>query len=317
MTEKSKELRIVYMGTPEFAVPPLEAMIRAGSDVRLVVTQPDRPKGRGKKTQPTPVKKAAEQSGIRVLQPARIKENEAFFEELRAVEPDLIIVAAYGKILPKVILDIPRLGCVNIHASLLPRFRGAAPIQRCVIEGDEKTGVTLMYMAEGMDTGDMIARAETDVAGKTAGELTRELSALGAALLLDYLPRFASGEIEAEKQDDRLATYAPMIEKSEGRLDFTRNAYELERLVRGLSPSPGTFTDYHGSRMKVLKAEVMESGEHDTPGEILSADGKGIAIACGLHTFVITELQMPGKKPAKAADYLRGNVVERGEILGI
>lgn len=317
MTENRNNLKIVYMGTPEFAVPPFEAMVRAGYDVRLAVTQPDRPKGRGKKTQPTPVKEAAEKYGIRVLQPARIKENEEFFAELRAADPDLIIVAAYGKILPKVVLDIPRLGCVNIHASLLPRFRGAAPIQRCVIEGDEKTGVTLMYMAEGMDTGDMIARAETDVAGKTAGELTEELSVLGAELLVDYLPRFASGEVEAEKQDDRLATYAPMIEKEEGRLDFSGNAYALERLVRGLSPSPGTFTDYHGTRMKVLKAEVLESGEHDTPGVILSADEKGIAVACGFHTFVITELQMPGKKPARAADYLRGNAVERGEILGL
>ena len=316
MAENSNELKVIYMGTPDFAVPPLEAMIRAGYDIRLVVTQPDRPKGRGKKTQPTPVKELAERNGIRVLQPARIKENEEFLGELREADPDIIIVAAYGKILPKAILDLPRLGCVNIHASLLPRFRGAAPIQRCIIEGDEKTGVTLMYMAEGMDTGDMIARSETEVSRKNAGELTKELSVLGAELLLEYLPRIAAGEVNAEKQDDRLATYAPMVEKSEGKLDFSGDAYALERMIRGLSPSPGTFTDYRGQRMKVRKAEVQEIGAHETPGTVLSADEHGIAVACGSHILLITELQMPGKKPMEVADFLRGNAVTPGEILG-
>lgn len=313
---QNKDIKIVYMGTPDFAVAPFEMLVREGCDVRLAVTQPDRPKGRGKKTLPTPVKQSAERAGVKVLQPARLKENEEFFSELRIIAPDLIIVAAYGKILPKVILEIPRFGCVNIHASLLPRFRGAAPIQRCVIAGDEKTGVTLMYMAEGMDTGDMIARSETEIGRKTAGELTEELSVMGAELLRDYLPKLVSGEIAAEAQDDSLATYAPMVEKEEGKLDFSGDAYALERLVRGLSPSPGTFTEYRGQRMKVRKAEVVESGIHSAAGQILSADENGIAVACGMNTLLITELQMPGKKPAKAADYLRGNSVEKGEILG-
>ena len=316
MNEKTKDLKIVYMGTPDFAVPPLEALLKAGYDVRLVVTQPDRPKGRGKKFHPTPVKEAAEKAGVKVIQPARIKDNTEFFEELRTADPDLLIVAAYGKILPKTVLDIPRSGCINIHASLLPRFRGAAPIQRCIIEGDEKTGVTLMYMEEGLDTGDMIARAETVTAGKTAGDLTEELSVLGAELLVEQLPGIVSGQVVPEAQDDSLATYSPMVEKSEGRLDFCRDAFELERLVRGLSPSPGTFTEYKGVRMKVKSADAVESGSHDQPGEILSADEQGIAVACSQNTFVIKELQMPGKKPAKAADYLRGNPVDSGEILG-
>lgn len=315
MTEKNN-VKIVFMGTPDFAVPPFNALVEAGYDVRLAVTQPDRPKGRGKKLHPTPVKEAAEKAGVKVIQPARIKENEEFFEELRAADPDLVIVAAYGKILPKTVLDIPELGCVNIHASLLPRFRGAAPIQRCIIEGDEKTGVTLMYMAEGMDTGDMIARAETSTAGKTAGELTEELSVLGAELLVEQLPAIVAGEVIPEVQDDSLATYSPMVEKSEGRLDFSRDAYELERLVRGLSPSPGTFTEYKGVRMKIKSADVIESGFHEQPGTILSADEDGIAVACSQNTFVIRELQMPGKKPAKAADYLRGNPIEKGEVFG-
>ena len=313
---QSKDIKIVYMGTPDFAVAPFEMLVREGCDVRLAVTQPDRPKGRGKKTQPTPVKQSAERAGVKVLQPARLKENEEFFSELRAIAPDLIIVAAYGKILPKAVLEIPRFGCVNIHASLLPRFRGAAPIQRCVIAGDEKTGVTLMYMAEGMDTGDMIARSETEIGGKTAGELTEELSVMGAELLKEYLPALVSGEVTAEAQDDSLATYAPMVEKEEGKLDFSGDACALERLVRGLSPSPGTFTVYRGQRMKVRKADVIESGSHTAAGEILSADENGIAVACGMNTLLITELQMPGKKPARAADYLRGNSVETGAILG-
>lgn len=315
MMEK-KEIKIVYMGTPEFAVPPFETLVHEGYDIQLAVTQPDRPKGRGKKTQPTQVKQSAGQAGVRVLQPARLKENEEFFSELRTIDPDFIIVAAYGKILPKAILDIPRFGCVNIHASLLPRFRGAAPIQRCVIEGDEKTGVTLMYMAEGMDTGDMIARAETTVGKKTAGELTEELSHLGAELLKEYLPKIISGEVTAEVQDDSLATYAPMVEKEEGRLDFSKDAFVLERLVRGLSPSPGTFTVYRGQRMKVRQAEAVKSGPHDSPGAILSADENGISVACGTNTFMITELQMPGKKPALVADFLRGNSIEEGFVLG-
>ena len=173
-----------------------------------------------------------------------------------------------------------------------------------------------MYMAEGMDTGDMIARAVTETGTKTAGDLTEELSVMGADLLADYLPKIVSGEIKAEIQDDRLATYAPMVEKEEGKLDFSKDAFALERLVRGLSPSPGTFTEYSGQRMKVKKAEAMESGPHTLPGEILAADENGIAVACGTNTFLITELQMPGKKPARTADYLRGNTIDTGVILG-
>lgn len=311
-----KKAKIIYMGTPDFAVPALEALVREQYDVALVVTQPDRPKGRGKKLQPTPVKECAEKAGIRVLQPAKIKDNEEFFQELEAAAPDLIIVAAYGKILPKRILDLPAQGCVNIHASLLPRFRGAAPVQRSIMEGDERTGVTLMYMEEGLDTGDMIDRSATEIGKKNAGELLDELSVMGAELLISRLPDLLQGNVTAEKQDDSLATYSPMVDKSEGRLDFSRTAEQLERLVRGMSPSPGAFTEYNGQRMKVKMADVIESGSHENPGEILSAGEAGIAVACSQNTFLITELQMPGKKAAKAADYLRGNPIHPGEILG-
>ena len=239
----SKDLKIVYMGTPDFAVPPLKAMAQAGLDVALVVTQPDKARDRGKKVQATPVKAAALEAGFEVDQPERVKNNPEFIQKLKDIAPDIIIVAAYGKILPVELLEIPRLGCINIHASLLPKFRGAAPIQRSIMAGEEKTGVTLMYMEEGLDTGDMIAKAETYIEKKTSDDLHDELSAMGAKLLMEYLPKIASGDIAPEKQDDALACYSPMITKEEGRIDFTKSAFSIECLVRGMPMRPGAYTD--------------------------------------------------------------------------
>ena len=244
-------------------------------------------------------------------------------------------MAAYGKILPKALLDIPRLGCVNIHASLLPRFRGAAPIQRSIIEGDETTGITLMYMAEGLDTGDMIAKSVTEIGRKDADMLHDELSLMGAKLLIEYLPKIESGDISPEKQDDSLSCYAPMLEKSEGNIDFALSAERIDRIVRGMGSWPGVTVDYDGKKMKIKEAYAIMDGERtddgvtkaddgDTkageggralPGTVVSADKNGIKVVCGSGILVITKLQMPGKKAVNAADYLRGNSIEIGTVL--
>ncbi len=328
-------MKIVFMGTPDFAVAPLRAMAENGYDVSLVVTQPDKARDRGKKIQPTPVKEAALSYGIKVAQPEKIKGNEEFLDLLRQLAPDLIVVAAYGKILPKALLDIPRLGCVNIHASLLPRFRGAAPIQRSIIEGDETTGITLMYMAEGLDTGDMIAKSVTEIGRKDADMLHDELSLMGAKLLIEYLPKIESGDISPEKQDDSLSCYAPMLEKSEGNIDFALSAERIDRIVRGMGSWPGVTVDYDGKKMKIKEAYAIMDGERtddgvtkaddgDTkageggralPGTVVSADKNGIKVVCGSGILVITKLQMPGKKAVNAADYLRGNSIEIGTVL--
>lgn len=311
----NSEARIIYMGTPEFAVPPLQKMAESGYHVVLAVTQPDKARGRGKKVHPTPVKEAAQACGIQVAQPEKIKGNREFFEELRRLKPDLIVVAAYGKILPAELLEIPSRGCVNIHASLLPRFRGAAPIQRSIIEGDEMTGVTLMYMEEGLDTGDMIAKASTKIGRKNADQLTEELSSMGAELLCEYLPAILAGEVKAEKQDDSLSCYAPMLTKEEGRADFSRSASELERLVRGMGSWPGVTAYYQDQPMKIREADAEEEAPDGVPGTILSAGKEGIRVACGRGVLRITRLQMPGKKEMAAADYLRGNSIEEGTLL--
>ena len=302
---------VVYMGTPEFAAPPLDALINGGYDVKFVLTQPDRARDRGKRVKPSPVKETALKAGFEVLQPERLRGNEELFDKIRNAEPDFIIVAAYGKILPPEVLEIPKFGCINIHASLLPRFRGAAPIQRCIMAGDEKTGVTLMHMAEGLDTGDMIIRSETFVGRKNAGELTAELSEMGAKLLISTLPSIADGSAAREAQDDSLATYAPMIEKKEGKVDFSNSALSIERLARALFPGTGAYAMYGDVRVKILEADVIgsESRRYE-PGTIIKTDREGICVACGEGELVIKKLQVQGKKPVSAADYLKGNTME-------
>ena len=310
-----EKLRIIFMGTPEFAVPPLRAMAEGGYDVILAVTQPDKARDRGKKVQFTPVKAAALEYGIEVAQPERVKNNDEFLDRIKQLAPDLIIVAAYGKILPKELLEIPRLRCINIHASLLPRFRGAAPIQRSIIEGDRDTGVTLMYMEEGLDTGDMIAKSATEIGSKDADQLHDELSQMGADLLMEYLPKIASGDIAPEKQDDSLSCYAPMLTKEEGRVDFSQSADRIERLVRGMGSWPGVTADFEGRPMKIKAAEIIPETSDAEPGTILSADREGLRVACGEGILLITKLQMPGKRAMSAEDYLRGNKIEKGIIL--
>lgn len=304
------------MGTPEFAVPPLAKLRDCGYRVELVVTQPDKARDRGKKVQFPPVKEKALEYGIEVLQPERIKGNEEFIRRIREAGPDLIVVAAYGKLLPVELLEIPRLGCINIHASLLPKFRGAAPIHRSVMEGEETTGVTLMYMEEGLDTGDMIAARSTPIGKKTTAELHDELSEMGADLLVKTLPYIEQGINGRTKQDESKATYAPMIFKQDGLMDFSRPAEELERLVRGLNSWPGAYTIYRGEPMKIWNAEVLDEKSDQPDGTITGVSDQGIRVAAGGRTLLLTRIQMPGKKAMETREYLKGNKMEAGEVLG-
>ena len=320
-------MTIVYMGTPDFAVPALVALAQSGHEVAAVVTQPDKARDRGKKVQLTPVKAKALELGIPVLQPEKIKNNEEFYQELRNIAPDLIVVAAYGKILPKSILELPPLGCVNIHASLLPAWRGAAPIHRCVINGDRITGVTLMYMAEGMDTGDMIGSVTTEVGQKTTGELHEELAQLGAELLTKTLPEIESKSAPRTPQDDALATYAPMVFKQDGVLDYTRPVRELCCLVRGMNSWPGASTTCRGQVVKIWEArevrsdemrslKAAEGKENAAPGTVIAVDKRGVFVAAGDGMLCISRLQFPGKRDVSVEEYIKGNTIETGVILG-
>lgn len=304
------------MGTPKFAVPTLEALAQAGHEISGVITQPDAMRDRGKKLQPTPVKEKAVELGIPVYQPAKIKNNEEFLATLKELAPDVIVVAAYGKILPAEVLDIPPLGCVNVHASLLPKYRGAGPIQRAILEGEEKTGITIMYMAEGLDTGDMLSKAETPIEKKTAEELTEELALMGGKLLVETLPLLESGEIQGEVQDESLASYAPMISKKDGQIDFEKSAVEIERQVRAMIPWPGAYTYYKGELFKIWEASTMDETGNNAPGTVTAASGDGIVISTKEGSLVAKTVQIPGKKRVSAADYLKGNSIELLRVLG-
>ena len=329
-------MRIVYMGTPEFAVPALEALIdlkkesTSNYDLVGVVTQPDRIKGRGKKLLPPPVKEmvlsyneAYPDNQIPILQPDRIKENQDFFDRLNELNPDIIVVAAYGRILPKSILELPKYGCIDIHASLLPRWRGAAPMQHAILSGDEVTGVTIMQMAEGLDTGDMISKKETSLTYEVEGKeykmyyptLSDRLSKMGAELLIETLDDISKGGIVLEKQDEGLATYATMIKKEDGRVRFDiMIADEIERMIRAYEPWPGAFC-YLGEEMVKLKAgEVLYSDDNKEPGTVLMADDSGIYIKAKDSIFKLTELQLPGKNWMDAGSYLRGHKLEIGSV---
>ena len=301
-------MRLAFLGTPDFAVPTLEALIASGHDVAAVYSQPPRPAGRGKALRPSPVQERAEAEGIDVRTPAGLRDpaEQAAFAALRL---DAAVVAAYGLILPRPILEAPRLGCLNVHASLLPRWRGAAPIQRAILAGDEETGVTIMQMEAGLDTGPMFARARTPVAGKTAGELTSELARLGASLMLDVLRSLES--LTPEPQPEEGVTYAAKIEKREARLDFTLPAAEVERRVRAFNPLPGAFFELGGERIRLLAAEVTDGCGH--PGEVIDAR---LSIACGEGVLAPSLLQRAGRSAMRVAEFLRGFAVPPGTRLG-
>lgn len=308
-------MKIVYMGTPEFAVPALNMLCEKGYEVALVVTQPDKARNRGKKIQFPPVKQEAISRGIPVAQPERFKNNDDFLQQIRSIAPDLIVVAAYGKLLPCELLNIPRYGCVNIHASLLPKYRGAAPIQHSILDGEKETGITLMYMAEGMDTGDMIASKRTPIDQKTAAMLYEELADLGGKLLLEIMPEIEKGTASRVRQDDSKATYAPMIFKKDGHIDFSKNPEEIERLIRGLNPWPGAYAEYGEQTVKFWEAEILDEAAKEPDGTIVRVSGKGLDIAAGGKTLRVTRLQMPGKKAMTVGDFLKGNQVRTGDLL--
>ena len=306
-------MRIVFMGTPDFAVPSLQALIDAGHDVCAVYTQPDKPQGRKQILTAPPVKTLALEHDIPVFQPNTLK-NEDEQARLRELAPEVIIVVAYGKLLPKAVLDIPPHGCINVHGSLLPRWRGAAPIQWAVIAGDEMAGVTTMQMAEGLDTGDMLLTYETKVGEKeTAGELFDRLAQSGAELLTQTLVKL--DEIEPRPQDDAQSCYAHMLDKQMAVIDWSKSAHEIDCLIRGLNPWPIALTTLSGERLKVFAAE--KAAGNGEPGTVLEADPKkGLAVACGEGALGLTEIQLVGGKRMKATDFLRGHAIEVGTKLG-
>lgn len=303
------------MGTPEFSVPTLEKIIQAGHEVTAVITQPDKPKGRGKNMQYTAVKEKALEYGIQVCQPLKVKE-EAFIEELRQMNPDVIVVVAFGQILPKSILDLPRYGCINVHASLLPKLRGAAPIQWAVIDGEEESGVTTMYMDVGLDTGDMLLKARTALApNETGGSLHDKLSSMGGDLLLETLEKIENGSIVREKQDDSLSNYAKMLDKAIGKIDFTKPAVEIERLIRGLNPWPSAYTYLEDKTLKIWSADVLTTSFDARPGEIVKVEKDRLVVNTGEGALAISELQLEGKKRMTVDAFLRGYSIKEGTCL--
>jgi methionyl-tRNA formyltransferase len=300
------------MGTPQFACPTLQMLIDRGENVVAAVTQPDRPKGRGQQMQPPPVKELAEKNGIKVIQPVKVRLPEAV-EEIRSFAPDLIIVVAFGQIFPKALLDIPRHGCINIHASLLPRYRGAAPLNWCIINGEKETGITTMLMDVGLDTGDMLLKRSTAITPEDdATSLHDRLSLLGAETMSETLDLLLEGGLSPEKQDDSLTCYAPMLKKELGGINWNSPTANIVNLVRGITPWPGAYTKIDGKVVKIHK--VSAGSGTGAPGEILNAGKNGIEAATADGSIIIEELQLEGKKRLKAAEFLAGCRLEPGSF---
>lgn len=306
-------MRVVFAGTPEFAVTALQAVLAAGHDVPLVLTQPDRPAGRGMAMQASPVKQLALKQGLPLHQPSSLKSGESRQPILDA-RADIMVVAAYGLILPQAALDIPRLGCVNIHASLLPRWRGAAPIQRAILAGDSGTGITIMRMEAGLDTGPMLLRESLAIAeGDTAATLHDKLAELGARMIVEALPRLERGELAGEIQPSDGVSYAPKLEKAEAALDWRRPAAELDRAVRAFNPFPGAFGQIDGQVIKVWRAELVSG--RGAPGTVLAAGADGVVVACGEGALRLSVLQKSGGKRLAAGDFLHGFPLRPGQSL--
>lgn len=310
-------MRILFMGTPDFAAASLHALKNADFNVVGAVSQPDKPKGRGHKLVPTEVKAAAQEFNIPVYQPETLKNGE-LKPVLDELKPDVIVVVAYGKILPDYVLDYPRYGCINVHASLLPKYRGAAPIQWAIINGETETGVTTMKMDKGLDTGDMLLTAKTDIGEyETAEELFERLADLGGEVLIKTLNALEAGEITPIPQNDSEHTYAPMIKKETGIIDWTKPAREISKLICGLNSWPLASTRYKGETLKIVSATVSGENSGEAAGTVISLEkGKGLKIACGEGTLYITEAQFPNSKKMNVEDYARGHNIETGIILG-
>lgn len=310
-------MKIIFMGTPDFSVGTLEALISAGHEITLVVSQPDKPKGRGHELQPTPVKEVALKHNLPIYQPQKIR-GELAQEMIRRTEADVIVVVAFGQIIPQSILDMKRLGCINVHASLLPKYRGAAPIQWAVIEGERESGVTIMQMDAGLDTGDMLLKGVVELDKKeTGGSLFDRLSALGASLCVEALEKLDAGELTPEKQGESPTAYAGMLTKEMGCIDWSKPAVEIERLIRGLNPWPSAYTFLEGKNLKIWSADVVEEiCGTAAPGSVIEVSKDAFTVACGQGALTITELQLQGKKRMDTAAFLRGKAVEKGSLLG-
>lgn len=309
-------MRIIFMGTPDFSVGTFEALIAAGHDIVLAVTQPDKSKGRGGKMQYSPVKEKALEYGIPVFQPKKVREAECI-DKLRAYEADIMVVIAFGQILPKEILEMTRFGCVNVHASLLPKYRGAAPIQWAVINGERVSGVTTMKMDEGLDTGDMIMKAEVELDEKeTGGSLFDKLSEAGASLCVETLRAIEEGTAAFEKQGETTTEYARMLHKDMGSIDWKNDAQTIERLIRGLNPWPSAYTKWDGKVMKLWEADVVPQNSKAAPGTVVSVEKDGFCVQTGDGLLKVRSLQIPGKKRMEADAFLRGYKIEEGCGLG-
>jgi len=302
-------MKIVYMGTPDFAVTALDALYHAGHEILCVVSQPDKPVGRHAELLPTPVKEKALELGLKVSQPVKAS-DPSFIRSIRELSPDAVVVAAYGKILKKELLDIPKFGCINIHGSLLPRWRGAAPIQWAVMSGDKTAGLTTMLMGEGLDSGDMLLKTEIELdPEETGGSLFERLRVLSGPLILETLDKLEKGEIVPEKQDETKVTLAPSLTKEMGKLDFTEDAEKLSCKIRGLCPWPGTYTGFHGKLLKIHKAhpaEIRIPAGKETPGSFFSG-GRQLYVTCGKGVLSLEEVQLEGKKRMGISDFLMGN----------
>lgn len=312
-------MKIVYMGTPDFAVGALEALIRAGHQITAVVTQPDRPKGRGKELQMSPVKQCALKYDIPIFQPVKIKEQEEV-SKLQSFEADIFIVAAFGQILSEEILTMPRFGCINIHASLLPKYRGAGPIQRVILEGEKETGITIMQMDKGIDTGDILLQSAFPIDSKETGDsLHDKLAEEGARLIVEALEKIEAGEITPRKQKEEEASYAGMLQKSMGKIDWNKDAAQIERMVRGLNSWPSAYTTYRGKTLKIWDSDISENEtalEEAVPGVVTAVKKDAIYVRTGDKELRITELQLEGKKRMAVKDFLLGYQIKTGEVLG-
>jgi len=309
-------VKLVFMGTPSFAAASLRALLEHGHRVAAVFTQPDRPAGRGQVARSSAVKELAQERGLVVEQPEKLR-DPAVVERLRALDPEAIVVAAYGKILPKPLLEVPVRGAINVHASLLPRYRGAAPIQRAILAGDTQTGITIMQMNERMDAGDILLQEVVPIhEDDTADTLGVRLSAVGARLLVDTLDALTRGDVVRREQDERAATLAPMVRKEEGAIDWRRGAAEIARSVRAFSPWPGAYTKLAGRSMKIHRATALVAAANAIPGTVLSADGDRFEIATGEGLLALLEVQLEGKRRLAAREFLAGNSVRSGDRLG-
>lgn len=310
-------MRVIFMGTPDFSVGTLEALIQAGHQVVLAVTQPDKPRGRGGKMQFPPVKETALEHGIPVFQPRKVREPENI-EELRKYQADVIVVVAFGQILPREILELTPYGCINVHASLLPSYRGAAPIQWAVINGETVSGVTTMQMDEGLDTGDMLLKTEVPLEPEeTGGSLHDKLAAAGASLCVRTLKALEEGTVTPKKQGESPTAYASMLKKEMGEIRWEEPAISIERLIRGLNPWPSAYTGWQDKTMKIWEAEVLEEDSGQEPGTVVRVDKDGFLVQTGKGLLKVTALQIPGKKRMEADAFLRGYSMEPGEKLGI